>query len=104
MRVIRVPLYILQAQYVFIHDALSDVITCGDTRLVASELHNRVNALHEVHSQNGSSSGFEEQFEVYVTYQQCAHLGSLMWSPLDHLCGSSMWFHGITQKIGKIII
>eukprot|EP00731_Ephydatia_muelleri_P019163 Em0011g1203a len=52
------------AQYVFIHDALSDVIACGDTRLVASELRNRVNALHEVHSQNGSSSGFEEQFEL----------------------------------------
>ena len=55
-------LCILQAQYIFIHDVLSDVITCGDTRLDASELRNRVNELRQ--ADNGNSSGFEEQFEV----------------------------------------
>ncbi len=52
----------LQDQYVFIHDALSDYITCGDTSMMAHELRG---AIVEMDRKEGSGkSGFENQFEV----------------------------------------
>ena len=50
----------------FIHDALSDYITCGDTSVMAHELQ-IVIAKMEKKDETGKS-GFENQFEVYYTH------------------------------------
>ena len=51
-----------QDQYAFIHDALSDYITCGDTSMMAHELRR---AMVDMNKKDGTGkSGFEQQFEV----------------------------------------
>ena len=53
----------LQAQYVFVHDALCEVIQCGDTEILASRLSSTVENM----AQNISGqiiTGFQEQFQV----------------------------------------
>ena len=54
-----------QSQYVFIHDALNELITCGDTHVEGSELRTRINELHRV-PHGTTRSGFVEQFEVMI--------------------------------------
>ena len=54
----------LQDQYAFIHDALSDYITCGDTSMMAHELRGTI---VDMNKKDGTGrSGFEQQFEVRV--------------------------------------
>ena len=56
----------LQAQYVFVHDALCEVIQCGDTEIFASRLSSTVESM----AQNISGqtiTGFQEQFQVSTT-------------------------------------
>ena len=51
-----------QDQYAFIHDALSDYITCGDTSMMAHELRC---VIVDMKKMDGTGkSGFENQFEV----------------------------------------
>ena len=51
---------ILQAQYVFVHDALCEVIQCGD---IASRLSSTVeNMAQNISGQ--TITGFQEQFQV----------------------------------------
>ena len=52
-----------QAQYVFIHDALDEFITCGDTEIKASSLRAKVNYLSKVIPGKGIT-GFSHQFQV----------------------------------------
>ena len=53
----------LQAQYVFVHDALCEVIQCGDTEILASRLSSTVgNMAQNISGQ--TISGFQEQFQV----------------------------------------
>ena len=52
-----------QAQYVFIHDALNEFITCGDTEIKASSLRAKVNYLSKVTPSKGIT-GFNHQFQV----------------------------------------
>ena len=52
-----------QAQYIFIHDALEELITCGETSIQAQELRTALNLLHKVNP-NTATTGFEEQFQV----------------------------------------
>ena len=51
-----------QDQYMFIHDALSDYITCGDTSVMAHELRIVIDEM-EKKAETGKS-GFENQFKV----------------------------------------
>ena len=52
----------LQDQYAFIHDALSDHITCGDTSMMAHELRG---AIVDMNKKDGTGkTGFQNQFEV----------------------------------------
>ena len=55
--------HIPQSQYVFIHDALDELITCGDTEIAAVNLFIAMNQLRSI-SMGKSLSGYEEQFEV----------------------------------------
>ena len=53
----------MQAQYVFVHDALCEVIQCGDTEISASKLGSAVETMAQ--SLPGKVvTGFEEQFQV----------------------------------------
>ena len=47
----------------FIHDALSDYITCGDTSVLAYELHTASHTMQKVDDKG--RSGFMKQFEVH---------------------------------------
>ena len=47
----------------YIHDALSEYITCGDTSFALMNAHEKVKELSE--TQDGRT-GFEKQFEVIV--------------------------------------
>ena len=47
----------------FIHDALEELITCGETSIQAQELRTTLNQLHRV-DPNTATTGFEEQFKV----------------------------------------
>ena len=53
----------LQLQYVFIHDALEELITCGETDISAGNLRVKVNKLHKI-IPGKAISGFEDQFRV----------------------------------------
>ena len=50
-----------QDQYVFIHDALKDYISCGDTSVVAYKLKM---VIDDMSKEEGGQSGFERQFKV----------------------------------------
>ncbi len=52
-----------QAQYSFIHDALDELITCGETDIPAGALRTKVNLLSKVIPGKGIT-GFTNQFQV----------------------------------------
>ena len=52
-----------QTQYVFIHDALDEYITCGETDIPASNLKVRVSKMHKIQPSK-SITGFQEQYQV----------------------------------------
>ena len=55
----------LQPQYVFIHDALCELITCGETDVAAPALKVKIQRLSKVIPGKGVT-GFQEQFQVYT--------------------------------------
>ena len=57
----------LQAQYIFIHDALDELITCGETDISAAGLRVKVNRLRKTIPGKGIT-GFAEQFQVDIKY------------------------------------
>ena len=50
-------------QYVFIHDALEELITCGETDISAGNLRVKVNKLYKI-VPGKALSRFEDQFKV----------------------------------------
>ena len=52
-----------QDQYVFLHDALDEYITCGETDVAVSNLRARMNKLRK-HIPEKGITGFTEQFQV----------------------------------------
>ena len=54
-----------QDQYVFIHDAVLESLTCGDTQILASELSSAIKKLKEKNKETGRT-GFETQFHVCI--------------------------------------
>ena len=70
----------MQAQYIFIHDALDELITCGETDISAAGLRVKVNRLRKVVPGKGIT-GFAEQFQVEMIIK----LG-LVLQPLSAAC------------------
>ena len=58
-----------QAQYMFIHDTFSEIITCGDTEITATHLRAKVNHLAKFIHGKGIT-GFAHQFKVHAN--ECA--------------------------------
>ena len=56
----------MQPQYIFIHDALDELITCGETDIPAAGLRVKVNRLKKTIPGKGIT-GFAEQFQVEIT-------------------------------------
>ena len=56
-----------QDQYVFIHDAVLESLTCGDTQIPASELSSAIEKLKE--DRETGRTGFDTQFHVCYTHE-----------------------------------
>ena len=56
----------MQPQYIFAHDALDELITCGETDIPAAGLKVKVNRLRKTIPGKGIT-GFTEQFQVDIT-------------------------------------
>ena len=65
---------IIQGQYVFLHDAILEGYTSGDTEIVVGKLTKRMTELEAVDDEG--ISGFRKEFEVNNTYNYylCIHL------------------------------
>jgi len=57
----------LQAQYVFIHDALEELITCGDTSFSAQNMRVKVNRMSKVNPET-EITGYQKQFQVEMIH------------------------------------
>ena len=56
-------MFLPQDQYAFIHDALCDYLTCGDTSIPAYQLSGEIGDMGKVEDDT-RMSGFERQFKV----------------------------------------
>ena len=54
----------LQEQYMFIHDAILESITCGNTQVSAADLQRAVTKLKQ-RDPNTKLTGYEQQFKVW---------------------------------------
>ena len=56
---------ILQAQYVFIHDSLSELVMCGETEVAAGDLRMKMMALQKpVAGDPSGLIGYHKEFQV----------------------------------------
>ena len=55
---------LLQEQYMFIHDAILESITCGNTQVSAADLQRTVTKLKQ-RDPNTKLTGYEQQFKVW---------------------------------------
>ena len=56
---------LFQCQYVFIHDALNELIMCGETEIAATNLRTAINHL-STQIEAKEITGFEHQFQVWT--------------------------------------
>ena len=52
-----------QDQYVFIHDAILESVTCGDTQISAGDLRRQIQMMSQI-AQGKSCTGFQYQFQI----------------------------------------
>ena len=71
----------------FIHDALDELITCGETDIAACNLQVVINKLSR-HAEGMEISGFENQFEVKGCLSECHKPCFRPHSPLYRFCSS----------------
>ena len=55
----------IQEQYIFVHDAVLERVTCGDTQIMASDLRNIINKLGRMDPKT-RLTGFQSQFQVIL--------------------------------------
>ena len=58
---------VLQEQYIFIHDAILEAITCGDTQISACDLRTSIQKLSNSDPEM-NLTGFESQFKVAIHF------------------------------------
>ena len=59
--------FLSQVQYVFIHDALDELITCGETEIAAANIRIVIGKLKRNIDHN-NTTGFQAQYEVHTNY------------------------------------
>ena len=74
----------LQEQYIFIHDAILESVTCGDTQIVAGDLRDALEKLR-MSTQTGQT-GLSSQFQV----KQVIHWG-VGWSVIGPSIFRDYW-------------
>ena len=57
---------VMQEQYIFIHDAILEAVTCGDTQISASNLRRSIQKLSYSDPET-NYIGFESQFKAYIS-------------------------------------
>ena len=62
----------VQAQYVFIHDALEELITCGDTSFNVQNMRVKVNRMSKVNPET-EITGYQKQFQVQIGFYNFVH-------------------------------
>ena len=64
----------MQEQYIFIHDAILEAVTCGDTQINASDLRKSIHQLRH-RDPTINLTGYESQFKAHtiasVTMHEC---------------------------------
>ena len=70
---------LFQDQFIFIHDATFESVTCGDTQVIPTNLHSTIQQLKKTDSDTGET-GFYKQFYVIL---MCWYTFSEM-CPLRH--------------------
>ena len=68
----------LQAQYVFIHDALSELVVCGETDILAANIRININHMKE-YATGEAVTGFQKQFQVTIEYVFSSHDDKVPW-------------------------
>ena len=66
----------MQDQFTFIHDAILESVTCGDTQIAATNLRMNISKMKKKDNQN-QPNGFQYQYKVY-SYVQGVDLGCLV--------------------------
>ena len=65
---------VLQEQYIFIHDAILEAVTCGDTQINAGDLRKNIHQLSH-RDPKINLTGYESQFKAHtfasVTMHEC---------------------------------
>ena len=56
----------IQAQYMFIHDALDEFIMYGQTEIVATDIRKMIDELNLQNDPCSAATGFEHQFQVFI--------------------------------------
>ena len=73
----------MQAQYVFVHDSLSELVMCGETEVGATNFRIKMNQLQKpIPGDPSGATGFQRQFEVH--YMSCT---------VDFICMCNMFTH-----------
>ena len=91
-----IVLMLLQDQYIFIHTALNELLTCGETEIAAGDM--KV-ALRRLDKREGKSSltRFEEQFNV----QQIIVSENFLMLKIPH---QKQWFeHSLTNNCVPLV-
>lgn len=76
-----------EAQYMFVHDALNEFITCGDTSITVTNM--RITLRNLEKKRNAHKTGFEEQFELL---KQVSHM------PTPVMCSDGLSEHNADKN------
>ena len=57
----------IQSQYIFIHNALDELFTCGEMEIEATNMRVVISQLSRT-VQSGTGTGFQKQYEVTQVY------------------------------------
>ena len=80
-----------QAQYIFIHDALEELITCGNTEISAVDLRIAMNRLKN-NAPGTYITQFQQQFEVCIYLKHATVIAVIILYPSYNWSGAPMAF------------
>ena len=77
--------YLTQEQYIFIHDAVLEAVTYGDTQITARDLREAIQQLDQ-RDPLTHTTGFENQFKVWDYIEYIINATHVMWCILCSAC------------------
>ncbi len=63
----------IQDQFVFVHDAINELVLCGDTEIAANDIRDKVKSLHKIRPGGDVVSEFQLQFQVILSLVDHTH-------------------------------